>query len=206
MWRWDGEESAAIYVGTVPRRAKKPISDRNIQGESTPSATTDRDPPGCHPRERVRSARRGEPPVGGAVPLAGPTVAHISGSRWAGRLGIIGTRLLINCAWPSKSDLQDVSCRLIKSFVILHWRDVGSLGLLCNFKLGEGLTTRASLSAIMEAIGTIVSVFAIYNQLEQCAKRLHQLKRNFRVAKQGVNLSRRRGVRLPEPFWDFCAY
>lgn len=40
----------------------------------------------------------------------------------------------------------------------------------------------------MEAIGTVASVFAIYNQLEQCVKRLHQLKHNFRVAKQEVNL------------------
>lgn len=40
----------------------------------------------------------------------------------------------------------------------------------------------------MEAIGTVASVLAIYNQLEQCVKRLHQLKHNFRVAKQEVNL------------------
>lgn len=40
----------------------------------------------------------------------------------------------------------------------------------------------------MEAIGTVASVFAIYNQLEQCGKRLHHLKYNFRVAKEEVNL------------------
>jgi hypothetical protein len=40
----------------------------------------------------------------------------------------------------------------------------------------------------MEAIGTVASVFAIYNQLEQCRQRLHQLKHNFRIAKQEVNL------------------
>lgn len=39
-----------------------------------------------------------------------------------------------------------------------------------NSKLEEGLTTNASLSVVMEAIGTVASVFAIYNQLEQCGK------------------------------------
>lgn len=40
----------------------------------------------------------------------------------------------------------------------------------------------------MEALGAVSSVFAIYNQLEQCGKRLHRLKHNFRIAKQEVNL------------------
>ena len=40
----------------------------------------------------------------------------------------------------------------------------------------------------MAAIGTIASVFAIYNQLEQCGNRLHQSKYNFRVAKEEVTL------------------
>lgn len=59
--------------------------------------------------------------------------------------------------------------------------------LSCNSKLEEGLRTRASLSVIMEAISTVTSVLVIYNQLEQCGKRLHQLKDNFRVAEE-VNL------------------
>ena len=40
----------------------------------------------------------------------------------------------------------------------------------------------------MEAIGAVASIFAIYDQLEKCGKRLHQLKHNFQVAKQEVNL------------------
>lgn len=57
-----------------------------------------------------------------------------------------------------------------------------------NSKLEDGLITKASLSVKMEAIGTVALVFAIYSQLEQCGKRLHQLKHNFRVAKQEVSL------------------
>ena len=60
--------------------------------------------------------------------------------------------------------------------------------LSCHCKLEDGVRTKPSRSVIMEAIGTVASVFAIYNQLEQCGKRLHQLKHNFRVAKQEVNL------------------
>ncbi|KAJ5259332.1 hypothetical protein N7478_012313 [Penicillium angulare] len=40
----------------------------------------------------------------------------------------------------------------------------------------------------MEAIGAVSSIFAIYNQLEKCGKRLHRLKHNFRIAKQELNL------------------
>ncbi|KAJ5088923.1 hypothetical protein N7456_012539 [Penicillium angulare] len=40
----------------------------------------------------------------------------------------------------------------------------------------------------MEAVGAVSSVFAIYNQLELCGKRLHRLKHNFRIAKEEVNL------------------
>jgi len=40
----------------------------------------------------------------------------------------------------------------------------------------------------MEALGAVSSVLAIYNQLEECGKRLHRLKHNFRIAKQEVNL------------------
>ncbi|KAJ5778498.1 hypothetical protein N7520_001744 [Penicillium odoratum] len=40
----------------------------------------------------------------------------------------------------------------------------------------------------MEALGAVSSIFAIYNQLEECGKRLHRLKHDFRIAKQEVNL------------------
>jgi hypothetical protein len=40
----------------------------------------------------------------------------------------------------------------------------------------------------MEPVSAITSIFAIYNQLEQCGKCLYRFKRDFRIAKQEVNL------------------
>jgi hypothetical protein len=38
-----------------------------------------------------------------------------------------------------------------------------------------------------EALGALSSIFAIYDQLEKCGKRVRRLKHNFRIAKQEVN-------------------